>query len=107
METEGSAALAAANAADVLIQMKYSDWPTVGTELSREMTIDDNVSTATAAPLDMAETQAGSETEESDEGASVQTLCGPEPAEVVEAPFGAKSEAYVLESLGRSFELTR
>jgi hypothetical protein len=110
-ETDASAALAVENAADALLQMKYSDWHTVGIERSREMPSNHSISTATAPSCNVAETQAGSntgsDTEESDGGASVETICGPEPAEVMEASLRSKSEGYVLESLGRSFKLTR
>jgi hypothetical protein len=58
----------------------------VRTERSREMPSNDNVSTATTPPCNVAETQAGSdtgsETEESDGRASEKTLCGHRSVEV-------------------------
>jgi hypothetical protein len=105
-ETDVSAALAVEKAATALLQMRYSDWPTVGIKSVA------NVSTTTAVSCNVAETQAGHntgyETEESDEGASEGNLCGPEKhAEGEETCFMSDNEKSVLKRLVTVLELTR
>jgi len=111
METEASA-FDAEEAATALLQMKYSNWPTVEIDRSRKTISVANVSTTTALSYNVAETQAGSNTgyekEESDETASEGIVCGPEKhAEGEETCFMSDNEKSVLKRLVTVLKLTR